>query len=173
LLVSRRVLLTGVSGVGKSTVIARLAAAGHRAVDLDEPEWSHEVAVDGDELTGIGPGRDWVWREDRVAELLDGVGDGTLFVAGTSPGQGRFYDRFDAVVLLSCDPALMAERLATRDGNPFGRDAAERERALAIRDEVEPLLRRGATHEIDTGASVDQVVGRVIAIGNGDAAAGG
>jgi dephospho-CoA kinase len=32
----KRVLLTGISGVGKSTVIQHLAARGYKAVDTDD-----------------------------------------------------------------------------------------------------------------------------------------
>ncbi|HEV2528844.1 MAG TPA: AAA family ATPase [Thermomicrobiales bacterium] len=160
-----RVLITGISGTGKSTVIERIAAAGHRAVDLDGPEWSHVVAVDGDELTGIGGGEDWVWREDHVRELLaDEAGD-LLFVSGTSPNQGQFYERFDAVILLSCAPDVMVDRLATRTTNDFGKRPNELARIMAIRNEIEPLLRRGATHEIDTASPLDDVVAAIIRIG--------
>ncbi len=162
----RRVLITGMSGTGKSTVIERLIASGRRAVDLDGPEWSEVVSVDGDELTGIGGGEDWVWREDRVRGLLDEATpeEDVLFVSGTSSNQGRFYDRFDAVILLACAPAVMIERLATRTTNAFGSRPDELARIMAIRDEIEPLLRRGATHEIDTSAPLDDVVSEVLRI---------
>jgi predicted ATPase len=35
-----KVLITGMSGTGKSTVLAELAQRGFRAVDPDEPGWS-------------------------------------------------------------------------------------------------------------------------------------
>jgi hypothetical protein len=50
----RRVLLTGMSGTGKSTVIDELVARGFRAIDADEG-WSQS-----------GPEGDWVWIEDRI-----------------------------------------------------------------------------------------------------------
>ena len=36
-----RVLITGISGTGKSTVTAALAAHGYRAIDADLPAFSH------------------------------------------------------------------------------------------------------------------------------------
>jgi len=39
-------------------------------IDLDVPEWSHGFdAAQGDDLTPRD-GQDWVWREDRVRDLL-------------------------------------------------------------------------------------------------------
>ena len=160
----KRILITGMSGTGKSTVIEQLAALGHRAVDLDTPAYSHMVTVDPGELTGIGLGRDWVWREDRTRKVLSSSDADVLFVAGCSPNQGRFYPEFDAVILFSAPLDVIADRLATRTNNPFGQRPGEVERVLRLREEVEPLLRRGASHEIDTSAPLDEVVARVIRI---------
>src|SRR5438309_1860835 len=41
----KRVLLTGMSGTGKSAVISRLAARGYKAVDMDYDGWSELVEV--------------------------------------------------------------------------------------------------------------------------------
>src|SRR3712207_5560782 len=58
-----RVLITGMSGTGKSTVIQHLAALGHAAVDTDSDEWCEWMVDEAGE-------RDWVWREERIAQLL-------------------------------------------------------------------------------------------------------
>ena len=47
----KRVLLTGMSGTGKSTVINELAARGYQAVDTDDHGLSEWVAVPLDEPT--------------------------------------------------------------------------------------------------------------------------
>ena len=159
-----RVLITGMSGTGKSSVIDRLAALGYAAVDADQPDWSHWalVAVPG-APPDASPALDWVWREDKLHELLDTSGPDPLFVSGCSPNQGMFRNRFDRVVLLSASPEIMLDRIATRMTNNFGKTAAEREKILADRREVEPLLRAGADVEIDTGAvPLDDVVARLI-----------
>ena len=40
----KRVLLTGMSGTGKSTLTSKLAARGYKAIDADADEWSEWVA---------------------------------------------------------------------------------------------------------------------------------
>jgi hypothetical protein len=58
----KRVLLTGMSGTGKSTVIRELARLGHKAIDLDEPGWSELANVAGQTgPSAFGAGRDWIW----------------------------------------------------------------------------------------------------------------
>lgn len=158
----KRVLITGMSGTGKSTLIAELAARGYRAVDADEPEFSEAVSVPQDELTGLGSGTDWVWREDRIAELLATQDKDMLFIGGTSPNQGTFYAQFDHVVLLVAPPALIAERLASRTTNDFGKDPNQLARTLRLQEEVEPLLRRGADLEVDTTAPLGEVIAVIL-----------
>jgi adenylate kinase family enzyme len=147
-----RVLVTGMSGTGKSTVAARLAERGHQVLDADDEGWSHEVA------TADGVSREQLWREDRMDALLTGTPSGSLFVAGCASNQGRFYDRFDAVVLLSVPVEVLLVRLASRATNAFGKDPAERERILEDLAAVEPLLRTTATAELDTRRPMSEVL---------------
>ena len=146
------VLVTGMSGVGKSTSLGELARRGFTVVDTDDAGWIHEV--DGEPL----------WREPLVAALLERPRATPLFVQGTVANQGRFYDRFDAVVLLSAPDEVVFDRLARRTDNPFGKTPAERRRVVADIAEVEPLLRQGATHEIVTTRPLGEVVDALVAI---------
>lgn len=157
-----RVLITGLSGTGKSTVTAELARRGYRAVDLDAQEFSELVPAADGELTGVGGGMDWVWNAEKVAALLDSAGDTPLFVSGCSPNQGMFRERFDRVVLLTAPKDVVRARLATRTGNDFGKAPDELDRALALIDEIEPLLRRSADAVVDTTGSLEMTVSRVL-----------
>jgi hypothetical protein len=52
---------------------------------------------------------------------------------------------------------VILERVAGRGSNTFGKKLAEQERILEDLANVEPLLRAGATAEIDTRAPLDEV----------------
>lgn len=150
----KRILITGMSGTGKSTVIGELRARGYRAVDMDEPGWS-EYDSDGD----------WIWREDRVQELLSSLEDDeVLFISGCASNQGKFYPQFDEVILFSAPTEIIVERLKTRTNNPYGKDPQELADTLGYIETVEPLLRKGADHEIDTGPPLEVVVAAVLKI---------
>ena len=149
-----RVLVTGMSGTGKSSVLRVLAQRGHRVVDTDTGEWSEWTVDDAGEP-------DWIWREDAIAALLAGHGGGHLFVAGCRTNQGRFYDRFDAVVLLSAPAETLLARIDERSDNPYGKRAEEREAVLRHLEQVEPLLRATATAELDATAPLDVLADRL------------
>lgn len=156
----RRVLLTGMSGTGKSTLIGLLAALGHKSVDTDDGDWC--VPPDGVQPAGPTVQPDWIWHAKRMEELLDSEDADVLFVAGCVENQGAFYDRFDEIVLLTAPQDLIAERLTNRTTNPYGRDPGELARVLDDRRTVEPLLRDRATLVIDTSAPLQEVFDTVL-----------
>jgi thymidylate kinase len=146
-----RILVTGMSGTGKSTALKRLGERGHHVVDTDSDAWSHWVSLsDGS--------ADWVWREDAITQLLTGHLQGKLFVAGCKSNQGKFYPLFDHVALLSAPADVLLARIANRENNTYGKSPEERDLILRHLAEVEPLLRATATTEIDASAPLDEVV---------------
>ena len=148
------VLITGMSGTGKSTVLKELAMLGHRVVDTDIGGW----IVEEQNSNGAEP----VWDLDRIRALLGTHLAGWLFVAGCVANQSLMYDRFDRIVLLSAPLDVVLARVQSR-ANPFGSTAADRARIAADLTAFEPLLRAGADHEIVTTAPLATVVEQVAA----------
>jgi dephospho-CoA kinase len=146
----KRVLLTGMSGTGKSALVRELVARGYKAVDTDDG-WC-VPQPDGRQL----------WREEAIEALLDEEDADVLFVAGCEENQVGFHDRFDHIVLLSAPLETLVERLATRSDNPYGKAPEELGRFLDDVRTVEPRLRRVATHEVVTTAPVDEVATAIL-----------
>ncbi len=154
-----RVLVTGMSGTGKSSALAELAERGYRVVDTDDPGWSEWVDVP--EEAGGG---ERLWVEDRMADLLRDDDGRTLFVSGCVRNQGRFHDHFDAVVLLSAPAEVIGERIAVRTTNDYGKAPSERALILEQIATIEPLLRAGCTHELDASRRLGEVVDDLVRI---------
>jgi shikimate kinase len=152
------------SGTGKSTVIKELAARGYKAVDTDYDGLSELVDVPDDQPTGLDPGQDWVWREDRIQNLLSTDDVDVLFLSGCSPNQGKFYPQFDHIVLLTAPAHVIVERLAARTTNPYGKRPEEVARVLGLLHTIEPILRRAAGYEVDTSLPLNQVVAKLLRI---------
>jgi shikimate kinase len=126
-----RVLVTGMSGTGKTTVLAELRLRGHLTLDTDYDRW-----VLNDK-----------WDEPRMSAFLCDHGD--VFVAGTVENQGSFYDRFDHVVLLTAPLHVLLARVTSRTNNPYGKTSQQRAEIASYVETVEPILRRGASLVLD------------------------
>jgi dephospho-CoA kinase len=155
----RRVLVTGMSGAGKSSALERLRQLGFDVVDTDEPGWT----VWSEDAGG------YVWREDRIAGLLAASRARSLFVSGTVSNQGRFYPHFDAVVLLSAPADVLLGRIEKRTTNDYGKSPKQRELVLRDLAEAEPRLRQTCTHELDATQPLARVVEQLAALANGTA----
>lgn len=154
------VLVTGMSGTGKSTALVELGRRGHRVVDTDYSGWIEDAPLPG------GPESERLWREDQIDALLAEHSEGALFVSGCVSNQGKFYPRFDAIVLLSAPLDVILQRMASRETNNYGKTDAERERIVHHVATVEPLLRAGATAEVDTRKPLDEVAEELESIAN-------
>lgn len=128
------------SGVGQSSLLEELARRGHFAVDTDYDGW---------ELPGA------LWDEPRMSEFLASHGD--VVVSGTDENQGRFYDQFEHVVLLSVPVEVLIERVVTRTNNLYGRCTDQQAEIRQYVVEVEAPLRRGASIEVDGRYSVSEL----------------
>jgi shikimate kinase len=127
-----RVLVTGMSGAGKTTVLDELRRRGHLTVDTDYDGWELPNGT---------------WDEQRMNRLL--TSDPNVIVSGTVENQGSFYHRFEHVVLLSAPLQILIERVSSRTNNPYGRTPEQHAEIARYMETVEPLLRRGATLELD------------------------
>jgi broad-specificity NMP kinase len=156
-----KVLVTGLAGVGKSSALVELHHRGYRVVDTDDPGW-REYRAYGRPIDDLHRG-EYHWVEKKMAALLDADG-GPLFVGGGARNQSRFYDRFDAVVLLSAPRDVLLDRVARRTNNTYGRAARDSAELLVDIVEIQPLLRAGCTHELDASRPLDEVVDQLIAI---------
>ena len=120
------------SGAGKSTLLEELRRRGHDTVDTDYDGWT---LPDGS------------WDEERVSRLL--AEPHNVVVSGTVENQVNFYNRFDHVILLSAPLDILLERVRTRRSNPYGQSVSQQAEIRHYVETVEPLLRRGATIELD------------------------
>lgn len=143
-----RILVTGMSGTGKSTLMSEFASRGYLAIDVDESNLGLTYPRDGGELG---------WNVEAIRALLSRTIAPPLFLAGCADEQAELYAEFDYIVLLSAPPEALRARLASRVGNDYGKSSQQLAAVLHYVETVEPLLRRCADLEVVTTIEVDRV----------------
>lgn len=146
----KRVLITGMSGTGKSTVIRRLQAMGFHAADADEGF----VRTDADGFQQ--------WDEVAVDRLLADDRADILFFAGCEENMVHYLSSFDCIVLLSTPRDVLLQRIEQRTNNPFGKSPLERERIVFDLEHIEPRLRQIANFEINTNDDLELVIEQIL-----------
>jgi shikimate kinase len=120
------------SGAGKTTLLDELRRRGHLTADTDYDGW---------ELP------DRTWDEPRMRRFLSE--HDTVAVSGAVENQGRFYDDFEHVVLLTAPLEVLLSRVERRINSSYGTTSTDREEIARYVATVEPLLRQGATDVLD------------------------
>jgi broad-specificity NMP kinase len=145
------ILITGMSGVGKTAVINELRRRGHTCIDMDESGWSY-MDCDGHQH----------WNVQRLEKALSEAANARIFVSGCAEEQAALYDSFSAIILLSAPSDVMVSRLQSRPGKSHGQNPTEMTLIMADLEAIEPLLRARCTHEIQTTIPVAEVADRIL-----------
>ncbi|MGR9049457.1 RNase adapter RapZ [Halobacillus faecis] len=136
------IFVTGLSGVGKTSVLRKLENEGYDVVDTDDHGFTKKITtVEGEEI---------VWDEERISQLIDKRKHPHLILSGCYSNQGNFYKSFDAVVLLEAPLDVMLDRVNQRDTNPYGKHPDERTAIIESFTHALPKLRASANVVIDT-----------------------
>ncbi len=168
----RKFYITGVSGVGKSTIIKELRKKGFAAIDIDSVpglcHWQHKL-TSKEGVYKYGIGRDWLEAHNYICDpsklkkLIDKQKSvkGAVVVAGLASNQDDYLDLFDRIFLLHCDKKLFLHRLSTRKGNEFARDKSGQEHVLSWYKKFESDMRKRGVISINTKNPINVVVGKI------------
>ncbi|WP_160911219.1 RNase adapter RapZ [Halobacillus litoralis] len=146
--------MTGLSGVGKTSVLQRLENEGYDVVDTDDHGYTKKVAT--------GEGEEIVWDEEEISHLIERKRHTHLILSGCYSNQGKFYKSFEYVVLLEAPLDVMLGRVNKRNTNPYGKHPVERKEIIGNFTHVLPKLRAGADVVIDTSkVSISETADRL------------
>ncbi len=167
-----KILITGIAGTGKSTIIKALNKKNIVAIDLhDIPDlffWQDKKTKEKVKYTPVHS-REWFDTVDRFCDI-DKLKDilnqhGDIILAGTASGnQAEYLPLFDKVILLQCDPKILVHRMETRvNKSGFGKTKAEQEDNIEWQKEFDPKLISQGAIPISSECALDEVVEKIIA----------
>jgi hypothetical protein len=174
--VTALILVTGVSGSGKSALSRELVRRDEQAVSLDAADglcrWRDRAgrSVDRPDQPDLAWLRrhSWCWDTDVLDRMVAAERDSGVprsFLCGSAANQDDFTDRFDVVVMLDIPVDVMLSRLDnTSRGNDFGRVGATRLQLIDRFASNRKALRLTADHIIDATAPIDQIADTLCAL---------
>jgi shikimate kinase len=165
------VMITGMSGAGKSTIAAVLAQRGLVSIDADDDSvLARSVDPVGNVVEDpAAPDfawlaqHSWEWNPARLDELIQGAAPATLYVCGGAANELELADRFTQVFLLEMDEPTMLARLdAPSRDNDWGRIGDTREYLRRRLPEYQDRLRAFGAIPIDARQPLDHVVDAIL-----------
>jgi dephospho-CoA kinase len=166
----RRFYITGVSGVGKSSVAEKLKGRGISSIDLDEVDdlcnWVNKKTKKiSNWRSGIGSdfleSHEYICDKEKLIALMNKYSD-IIVVVGIVDNQSEIIDLFDKILLFHCDEEIFLKRIENRTNNDFGKHDSEKEMILGwYRDFEKEMIEKGAI-SINTKEPLDAIVDKVI-----------
>jgi adenylate kinase family enzyme len=161
------VLITGMSGAGKSTIAEVLARRGLASIDADnDPLLARSVDSGGNVVEDLSAPdfawlarHSWEWNPARLDELIRAAVPATLYVCGGAANELELADRFTQVFLLEMDEPTMLARLdAEGRENDWGRIGDTREYLRRRLPGHQDRLRAFGAIPVDARQPLDRVV---------------
>lgn len=157
------VLVTAVSGTGKSTVCRALQDLGHTALDIESIDGLYELV---DEATGaivpggldqIRQGVNWNCNKAKLQELLATQQPGVTFYCGGMANTDEVWDVFNSIIVLVVSDTTTTLRLSTRPPGEFGSLQSNREWVLSWKHEIEDGWLAAGGIAVEAEAEPDEV----------------
>ena len=165
------ILITGVSGAGKSTVCAALEERGYQSFDMEaidglftmiDTETGEPFAdFDPNDLESIEKS-EWICDTGQLQAHIQEQTAPIAFYGGIASNQEQLRPFFDDVVLLTASPAVLRERLSTRTTNRFGRAPDVQEQILGWKDDWEAAVLEEGAIAIDADRELSVVVTAIL-----------
>lgn len=165
-----KIYITGVSGVGKSTLVEELRNKGVAAFDLDYVGVCHwknkETGKKIKRTEGAGKAwleaHDWICDIRKLKKLLEKKDK--IVIAGITSNQKDFLNLFDKIILLRCKKEVFLKRLTDRKTNDFGRTESEQSHILGWYEDFEKEMLERNVLVLSSERPVSEIAQKVIKI---------
>lgn len=168
---AKSILITGVPGVGKSTVCSALKDRGYSAYDMEEIEGLFTMIhpETGDPFDDYDPNDledtkkgEWICDTAQLQRHVQNNSRSLTFYGGLPSNWKDLLPLFDEVVLLTVGEDVLRKRLSSRTTNNFGRAPEVQEQVLSWKAWWEKKLREDGTIVVDAEKSLSETTTTVL-----------
>lgn len=126
----KSILITGIAGTGKSSIIIFLQQQGYTGYGIEDikglcrkinRETSETITNHNCNNFEDFKKYDWICDIMAVQDLMQKNSDGLIFYSGTAANIDELIPLFDKIFLLQADKNVLSRRLTERVNNPFGK----------------------------------------------------
>lgn len=142
----KAVLITAVSGSGKSTICEALIGLGYEAYDIESIPGLFSLVdphtnkvLEGKNLSDLEEGldADWVCDAEKLRALIANQKSAVAFYCGGTSRTEELMKQFDSTIVLQVSDATTRKRLSTRLQGEFGDSKDTRDWVLSWKHRVE------------------------------------
>jgi len=162
-----RILITGVSGVGKTSVCKHLEKSGYESTDIENIEGMFEMVRKGtkevfEDYDNANPehlkSAEWICNLENLKSFLASQKSDLAFYSGIASNMDDILPLFNKVIVLQPDPKILNERLKNREGTEdIGNTQEGRDIILGWKDWWEDEMKKKNAILIDANASVEEI----------------
>jgi len=163
----KSVLVTGISGAGKTTISQKLNKLGYKAYDLDDGlelySMIHKktglpiIDHDNSDLKKVKE-MDWVCDKEKLASIIKNESNDLVFYCGNASNWKEINPLFDLIILLKINPETMRNRLTSRTNNDYGRTSEVQDYLATKKDSWDKKIEEQNAIVIDANGDLDSVV---------------
>lgn len=169
----KSILITGISGSGKTAVSDALCEKGYSSHDIDDvpglftmfDKRTNQPLIDQDNnnLEQV-KNMIWVCNVERLQHLMTEEKNDIAFYCGNAENLSEIAPLFDIVILLKADDETIRHRLSSRTSNDFGKTSEIQDWILDSKENWENNIKKMNAIVIETNKDINQVVTEILKV---------
>jgi len=167
-----KILITGVSGAGKTSVGKHLKKMGYESNDIENIEGMFEMYHKGTKevfeyYDNANPehvkSAEWVCDTKKLESLLKSQKSNSAFYSGIASNMNEILPFFDKVFVLHLDSKTLNERLKNREGtSDIGNTQESRDVVLGWKDWWEDEMKKRNAIFVDANRPLDEICKEIL-----------
>jgi len=173
---NKSILITGISGTGKTTIAEEMKKRGFNAYSIEDDidglfdmyhtETKQKATGHFEQTLDNAKNHDWICDIKMLKELIEKNSNKTTYYFGVASNLKEIIPFFDELILLTANEECLRHRLTHRTTNDFGLTSDVQDWVFSWKDWFEDGVKDFHPIVIDTNKKLDNLVEEIAKIGS-------